>query len=528
MPQGGRLARPLLIHLLDVTAATIPTPAAPFDARDDRRFFGHPRGLGLLFAAEMWERFSYYGMRALLVLYLIDQLGWEKVRATSLYGTYTMLVYLTPVIGGFIADRWIGTRRALLIGGAIIALGHFVLAFSGLTTFYAGLALVVIGTGFFKGNVSTMVGQLYASDDPRRDAGFTLYYMGINLGGFFGPLVCGYLAASPRFGWHYGFAAAGVGMVLGLIAYVRYRDALLPGIGAAPTRSTRDAGASDAAINPLHGIGGALAGLALAWLSSGPSLLSLGVGAVVGGAFGASVLGTHGEARQRVLALFIVAFFVTFFWAAYEQQGSSFTLFFDRSTDRMMGSFEIPSAWSQSINSFFVLALSPLMAWMWLRLGAAQREPSTLAKMVIGLVCMALGFMLLQVAGGIADGGIKVSPLWLVSSIALQTVGEVCLSPLGLSYVSRVAPVQFASLLMGVWFMAIAAGNKLAGFLAGFTPLPGEAPAVPAAGLVGFLQETSATNRGFFTIFVVASFAAAILMFACVPLLKRLTRTVQA
>jgi proton-dependent oligopeptide transporter, POT family len=510
-----------------VTAATLPSASAPFNARDDRSFFGHPKGLGLLFAAEMWERFSYYGMRALLVLYLINQLGWEKTRATSLYGTYTMLVYLTPVIGGFIADRFIGTRRALLIGGVIIALGHFVLAFDGLSAFYSGLALVVIGTGFFKGNVSTMVGQLYAADDPRRDAGFTLYYMGINLGGFFGPLVCGYLAASPLFGWHYGFAAAGVGMVFGLIAYMRYRDRLLPGIGLAPSNAAR-AERTMPAINPLHGIGGALAGLALAWSTSGSSVLSLGVGAVVGGAFGASVLGTTGEARRRVVALFIVAFFVTFFWAAYEQQGSSFALFFDRSTDRMLGTFEIPSAWSQSINSFFVLALSPLLAWVWLRLGAAQREPSTPSKMGIGLLCMGAGFMLLQLGGGIADGGVKVSPAWLISAIALQTVGELCLSPLGLSYVTRVAPVQFGALLMGVWFMAIAAGNKLAGFLAGFTPLPGEVPTVAGAGLVGWLQAMSATNKGFFTIFVVASFVAAALLFACVPLLKRLTRTVQA
>ncbi|MCU0649771.1 MAG: peptide MFS transporter [Gemmatimonadaceae bacterium] len=515
-----------------MSAATpSPSPVAERSAAlDDRSFFGHPRGLGLLFAAEMWERFSYYGMRALLVLYLVNELGWEKARATGLYGTYTMLVFLTPIVGGFLADRLIGTRRSLVLGGAIIAAGHFVLAFPGMTAFYAGLGLVIVGTGLFKPNVSTMVGQLYPANDTRRDAGFTFFYMGINLGAFLGPLVCGYLAASPQFGWHWGFAAAGVGMVLGLIAFVVWRDRLLPGIGLPTPRALASAGteSSGANMNPMHGIVGVLGGVALAWLVADGSPLALLVGAIIGGAFGASFLGTVGEERMRVIALFIVAFFVVFFWAAYEQQGSSFALFFDRSTNRQMGSFEIPSAWSQSINPFFVLAFSPVMAWVWLRLGAMRREPSTSLKMVLGLALLGAGFMVLQVGGALADGGVKVSPAWLVVAIGLQSIGEVCVSPVGLSYVTKVAPAQFASLLMGVWFLSNAAANKVSGFLAGFTPLPGEAPATPGTGLVGWIQEMSATNKGFFTIFVISSFAAAALMFLCVPLLKRLTRTVQA
>jgi len=496
----------------------------------DRSFFGHPRGLGLLFMTEMWERFSYYGMRALLVLYLVNSLQWDTARAAGLYGTYTMLVYLTPMIGGYLADRYIGTHRALLIGGAVIASGHFVLAIPGMQAFYIGLLLVVIGTGFFKANVSTMVGQLYNEGDPRRDSGFTLFYMGINTGGFLGPLVCGYLAQSERFGWHYGFAAAGVGMVLGLIGYSLLKRKYLGTIGDAPTGAPQSitatsSGASDVSVR--NGAIGLVVGGLVSWLLSG-SILGVIMGAVIGGALAISVLGTHGEERNRVIALFIVAFFVVFFWAAFEQAGSSMNLFADKSTNLQAGNFAIPSSWFQSVNSFFIIAFAPVFASLWLALGRRGKEPSTPLKMSIGLAFVASGFLLLAIGGGRADAGIKVSPFWLVGAYLLHTFGELCLSPVGLSYVTKVAPVKFASLLMGVWFLANAAANKVAGFLAGYTPTPGQAPAAPGTGLGGYLQELSATNKGFFTIFVVTSFVAAAVMFLCVPLLKRLTRTVKA
>ena len=499
-------------------------------AVQDRSFFGHPRGLALLFVAEMWERFSYYGMRALLVLYLVNSLHWDKARAASLYGTYTMLVYLTPLIGGYLADRYIGTHRALIIGSVIIASGHFVLAFPGMNAFYAGLGLVIIGTGFFKANVSTMVGQLYEKGDERRDAGFTFFYMGINTGGMLGPLVCGALAQSDHFGWHYGFAAAGVGMVLGLIIYLTQKRKFLGDIGDAPTGAPVRANATDGPHNndasTLHGAIGAVAGAVISWLISG-SVLGVVVGATIGASLAITVLGSRGEERNRVIALFIVSFFVVFFWAAFEQAGSSMSLFADKFTDLSAGAFTIPSTWFQSINSLMIIVFAPVFAAMWIALGKRRAEPSTPLKMSIGLALIGLGFFFLAVGGGRADAGIKVSPLWLIGAYLMHSWGELCLSPVGLSYVTRMAPIKFASLLMGVWFLANAAANKVAGFLAGYTPLPGEAPTALQSGLGGYIQQLSGTNKGFFTIFVVTSLSASVVMLVCVPLLKRLTRSVR-
>jgi POT family proton-dependent oligopeptide transporter len=503
---------------------------------DDRALLGHPRGLGLLFMTEMWERFSYYGMRALLVLYLVNALQWDTARAANLYGTYTMLVFLTPVIGGYLADRVIGTRRSLVIGGIVISLGHFCLAFPGMTMFYLGLTLIVIGTGFFKSNVSTMVGQIYREGDPRRDSGFTIFYMGINLGAFLGPIVCGGLAQSSRFGWHYGFAAAGVGMLLGLIVYLWAREKYLPGIGVRPSRedpATMQSSASHAAIDPgsnaiVHGLIGAIGGAIIGWLLGGENVLGLSMGLVIGAALSISVLGSRGEERRRVIALFIVVFFVIFFWAAYEQAGSSMNLFADKNTDLSVGSFTIPSSWFQSVNPFDILIFAPVFAAMWTALGRAGREPSTALKMVLGLALLAIGFVFMVVGGTRADKGVLVSPFWLVAAYTFHTWGELCLSPVGLSYVTKVAPARFASLLMGVWFLANAAANKLAGALAAYTPTPGEIPKAPTGGLGGFIQSVSQTNHGFYMIFVIAGFGAAAVMLLFVPWLKSLTRSVKA
>ncbi len=421
---------------------------------------GHaqPRGLWLLFFVEMWERFSYYGMRALLVLYLVNELKWSDADASRLYGNYTSLVYLTPIIGGWLADRFIGTRRSLVIGGVVIAAGHFSLAVPGMTAFYIGLALIIIGTGFFKPNVSTMVGQLYRENDPRRDSGFTIFYMGINLGAFIAPLICGYLGETV--GWHYGFGAAGVGMVLGLLLFLWGRDRYLPGIGVAPKQEVREE--TRAAQGPLTR-----------------------------------------EEKHRIAVIFIVAFFVIFFWSAFEQAGASMNLFADRHTDTMLFGWEFPASWFQSVNPFAILLFAPVFAWIWTKLGDSGREPATPAKMAIGLLLLSAGFVVMVIGAARADAGIQVSPMWLIGAYTLHTFGELCLSPVGLSLVTKLAPLRFASLLMGVWFLANFAANKLAGEL---------------SAMMGDFESL----QSFFTLFVATSATAGVILLLLSPVLKKM------
>ncbi len=501
-------------------------------ALDDTALFGHPRGLGLLFLTEMWERFSYYGMRAILILYLTQALHWNTARAAKLYGTYTMLVFLTPLIGGYLADRVIGTRRSLVIGGLIIAAGHFCLAVNSMTMFYTGLTLIIIGTGFFKPNVSTMVGQIYADGDSRRDAGFTIFYVGINTGAFLGGLICGYLADTTRFGdrgWHWGFGAAGVGMLLGLLIYVIFRDKYLPGIGVRAAKQLPDVAApiimKDSNV-ALHALIGATIGGGISLLLGGVDVLGAFVGVTIGAALAVTILGSYGEERKRVIAIFIVAFFVVLFWACYEQAGSSMNLFAANNTDLQVGSFHIPSAWSQNVNPAVIIIFAPLFAWIWVKLAKIGREPSTALKMAIGLMLLGFGFVFMVIGGKRADSGVLVSPLWLVAAFTFHTWGELCLSPVGLSYVTKVAPMRFASLLMGVWFLAQSVAEKIAGTIAELTPTPGSPPPLPRGGLLGMLQHTALTLQGFYTIFLVTALAAAVLMVFFVPTLKRLTATV--
>ncbi len=505
-----------------MTAAAIPAP-------NERGLFGHPRGLALLFFVEMWERFSYYGMRALLVLYLVNALGWSDGDAARLFGTYTSLVWLTPIIGGYLADRFLGTRRSMIIGALIITTGHFLLALQSMPTFYLGLACVIIGTGFFKPNVSTQVGQLYPPGDPRRDAGFTIFYMGINLGATIAPFACGYLG--ERVGWHFGFGAAGVGMLLGLLLYLKFRAQLLPGIGLPPTSEMRAARAAEdnaGSNNVRLGIIGAAVGALVTWLAAGANIdiggwltgggwVQLILGICVGAALSISVLSTHGEERKRVIAVFIVTFFVIFFWMAFEQAGSSMNLFADRYTDRAVGSFSIPASWFQSVNAFFIIVSAPLVAWLWRFLSARNREPSTALKMVIGLVLVGLGFVFMvlgargadvcaaQVGPDAARAQCHVaSPLWLVAAYLMHSLGELSVSPVGLSYVTKVAPARLVAMLMGVFFLSNAVANYLGGILAAQT-------------------ENIAKQGTFFSIPIVTSWGAALLMLALVPLLKRLT-----
>ncbi|MFN8582371.1 MAG: peptide MFS transporter [Gemmatimonadaceae bacterium] len=500
--------------------AAAPTLPAAHPVFEDTSLFGQPRGLALLFLAEMWERFSYYGMRALLVLYLVNQLKWSDVDATRLYGTYTGLVWLTPIFGGYLADRFIGTRRSLVLGASVIATGHFVLALQSMATFYLGLALVIIGTGFFKPNVSTMVGQMYREGDPRRDAGFTVFYMGINTGAFIAPFICGTLG--QRVGWHYGFGAAGVGMLLGLVMYLWGRDRYLPGIGTTPKQVSSAVSDEVAAMNPMHGVGGAVVGLVLGWLGSGGNWFGVLMGATVGAALGLSVLGSHGEERKRVIALFIVVFFVIFFWMAYEQAGSSLNIFADRYTDLKVGSFEVPSSWFQSAPPLFVLLFSIPVAAVWRTLSKKGAEPSTPMKMVWGLAILGASFGAMFLAGRSADACIAqvgaaqartschvAAPSLLILTYFGSVLGELLVSPIGLSYVTKVAPARFGSLLMGAFFLSNSAASKIGGYVAGLT-------------------ERVPTQAQFWSIFIATSLGAAVVMLVLVPTLKRLTASVKA
>jgi POT family proton-dependent oligopeptide transporter len=429
----------------------------------EKQWFGHPRGLATLFFTEMWERFSYYGMRALLTLYMVGSvmqpgLGFPDAKATHIYGLYTMMVYLMGVPGGWIADRYLGHYRAVLVGGIIIACGHFTMAISGIPFFYTGLILIVLGTGLLKPNVSTIVGTLYTRDDPRRDAGFSLFYMGINLGAFIAPLVTGWLG--QKINWHIGFAAAGVGMVLGLIQYVYGRKYL---VAASEASTPQTAAVESAAALPQKSF-------------------------------------TKQE-WGRIAAALILTAFALIFWAGFEQAGSSLTLFADRATRLTILGFNYPSSWFQSVEPLFVIIFSPIFAWIWLTAG--RREPSSPAKFTMGLFFLSLSFLLIVPAARYFQShGERVSPMWLVGLYFLQMAGELCLSPVGLSMVTKLSPPKIVGFMMGVWFFATAMGNYVAGWV---------------AGLVG--------HRSYSEVFMIAFVTAAVvtlILAVMIPIIKRL------
>ncbi|MCM3880799.1 MAG: peptide MFS transporter [Vicinamibacterales bacterium] len=455
---------------------------------DDGRWFGHPRGLSTLFFTEMWERFSYYGMRAILVLFMTNAvatggMGLDDVTATAIYGLYTAVVYMVALPGGWIADRVLGLRRAVFYGGCVIAAGHFTLAIPSTTAFYLGLSLIVVGTGLLKPNISAVVGDLYPEGGARRDAAFSIYYMGINVGGFFGPLVCGYLGETIN--WHLGFSAAGVGMVAGLVQYQ---------LGA---RHLGPAGL-------LKEDGNALVARAVARRSLYRSLeAAIGLVLIVVvlqsiGAIHLSLLGFvdyTGVVIVAIAAAFLVyvAFFggltivekkrvgviaVCFlaaacFWSGFEQAGSSMNLFADRLTNRVIGGWEMPASWLQSVNSLFIMLLAPLFSAMWLALGS--RSPSITAKMALGLLQLGVGFAVMAWASVYASAAHTVSPNWLVATYFFHTTAELCLSPIGLSSITKLSPHRYVGQMMGIWFMGAALGNLVAGRVAGLIgslPLP--------------------------------------------------------
>ena len=425
---------------------------------------GHPKGLFLLFWTEMWERFSYYGMRALLVLYVVAAthaanpgLGWAEPQALKLYAWYTGLTYFTPLFGGWLADNYLGQRKAVIIGGILMALGQFSLAaplgtlgfsdawsFAPLgiafpespTTFYLGLLLLIVGNGFFKPNISTMVGDLYPQGDTRRDGAFTIFYMGINLGAFVAPLVCSLLGEDPAYGWRIGFFIAGIGMTLSVIIQLTFAQRYIGDIGREPAarRSLAMAGGTK---HPLTAV-----------------------------------------ERDRLRVIFVIFTFVVIFWATFEQAGGLLNLFADKHVDRSIGSFIVPTGWFQSANPLFIILLAIPLSMLWNRLGARGKDPATPVKMYLGLLQVALGFMFLVVAVFEMQrtGDMKSGMIWLVLGYLFHTTGELCISPVGLSMVTKLAPLRLGSLMMGVWFMINFVANTLAGYIGAFTETMGEYP----------------------------------------------------
>jgi POT family proton-dependent oligopeptide transporter len=553
---------------------------------------GHPKGLYVLFVTEMWERFSYYGMRAIFTLYMTKALFFDKALSSDIYGSYTGLVYLTPLLGGYMADRFWGNRKSIVIGGFLMAIGQFMMFTSGLVykdvglasiIMYLGLAFLIFGNGFFKPNISTMVGQLYPKGDSRIDSAFTIFYMGINLGAFLSPLVCGTLGdtGNPEdFKW--GFFAAGMGMTLSTFIFIWLKDYYIvtpegEPIGVKPNKSRETididtpeeikSGFSNKQIATWLGIAIGLFALFfyLDFGVIGSFIFSLTIAAP---GFIISDSSLLKEERDRILVIYIIAFFVIFFWSAFEQAGASLTYFAEEQTDRSLnlhipaviiyvllaaiiafvawitnkvrvgftneqkgvkeiillfllsvigitayGALHVdsngiiidtvPTSYFQSINAIAIVIFAPVFAVLWTFLGKRNIEPASPYKQAIGLFLLSLGYLVIAI--GVKDVTAKVSMMWLVSLYSIHTFGELCLSPIGLSMVNKLAPVKFASLLMGVWFLSTSAANKFAGVLSGLYPEDGK--------VKKFIGFEIADLYDFFMLFVVMSGVAAILLF---------------
>lgn len=456
---------------------------------------GHPKGLYLLFVTEMWERFSYYGMRAIFTLFMVNALMFDKSLASTVYGNYTGLVYLTPLIGGYVADRYWGNRRSIFVGGIMMAIGQFFMFLAGSfytevglasTLMFTGLGFLIFGNGFFKPNISTMVGQLYEEGDKRVDAAFTIFYMGINLGAFFAPLITGGLGevydkdgliVPGMFKW--GFLAACIGMVISTIVFEVLKNKYIVdpngnAIGTKPEKIVVEKKEKE----PIN------IGKLIQW-----ALITMMLFVAFKGLMGLDLIGAFiytlciiapasiitdksltKEEKQKIWVIFIIAFFVIFFWSAFEQAGASLTFFAQEQTDRHIFNWEVPSSYFQSINAVAIVIFAPIFALIWTKLGASNREPSSPVKQSLGLFLLAVGYFIIAIGVKDIDPSVKVSLFWLVTLYTVHTFGELCLSPIGLSMVVKLAPVRFASLLMGVWFLSTATANKFAGDLSSLYP----------------------------------------------------------
>lgn len=455
-------------------------------------FFGHPRGLAVLFFAEMWERFSFYGMRGLLIFYLTKHWLFDDAFASGVYASYASLVYLMPVIGGLVADRYLGFRRAVIAGGVLLCCGHLGMAFEGIPAqwvggeivrdafamqvLYASLALIIVGVGLLKPSISSIVGELYGADDPRRDGAFTLFYMGINIGAVAASLTCGYLGET--YGWAYGFGLAGIGMMVGLITFIRGRK-WLQGLGEAPDRAADDSAWLAPELRLLPGIV-LMVGTAW-WLMQHQvwvgSLLTVASIVAVTGIVGFMWLRCESDDRRRMALLLFLTAYSVIFWALFEQAGSSMNLFADRNVDRSVFGMDITAAQLQSLNPGFIILLAPVFAAVWQWLGRRHREPSHSAKFGLGILQGGLGFLILVYGIGFADEGGQVALIWLALAYLVHTMGELCLSPVGLSMVTRLAVPRIVGLMMGVWFLASSVAHYVAGIIAALASVEGGAAA---------------------------------------------------
>ena len=490
---------------------------------------GHPKGLYVLFATEMWERYNYYGMRAILVLFMTKALLFDKAFASNLYGSYTSLVYLTPLVGGYISDRYWGNQRSIILGGLVMAIGEFVLFFCASlyksapdissVLFFTGLGLMIAGNGFFKPNISSMVGQLYPKGDRRSDAAYTIFYMGINVGGAIGPFLCGLVGDTGNpadFKW--AFLVAGIGMLLSVVVQRLFQAKYVKSpegkpLGEVPANSPKKFS------NPVYIVAGLLlfSAVLIGMLYIDAKVFSyltyLLIASVI---FIAFVIFSDKSLniieRKRIGVIFIVAFFVIFFWSAFEQAGASLTFFAEEQTQRNLGFFTVPASWFQSLNSIFVVVFAPVFAWLWLKMG--KREPTSPFKMAMGLALLALGYLWIAFGVKNVGSGVKVSMIWLTGMYALHTWGELSLSPIGLSLVNKLAPFKFASLLMAVWFLANAAANKLAGVLSALYPEAGKT--------TSFLGYHMSNLYDFFMLFVGMAGVASLILFLLTKQLKKM------
>ncbi|HNX87674.1 MAG TPA: peptide MFS transporter [Paludibacteraceae bacterium] len=504
----------------------------------------HPKGLYFVFATGMSERFSYYGMRAIFVLYLIKALLMDKEFASAIYGNYTGLVYLTPLIGGYVADRYLGMRRSIFWGAVLMVAGQLFMFASALNyqstelarwLMYCGLAGLIFGNGFFKPNISTIVGQLYERGDKRLDSAYTIFYMGVNVGAFLSPLLCGFLGDTGNpadFKW--GFLVAAVMMGLSLILYITQKNKYLIGpdgtaIGIHAPRKAEKAKEKNNELSKeklnvkkmMVLAGGAVLLFSLFMVLFDKDVIGAVIytACIVVPAYVITDSSLSKIEKQRIWVIFIIAFFVIFFWSAFEQAGASLTYFADEQTDRNIFGWEIPASWFQSFNPIFVVAFAPLFSMMWLRLGRKNMEPASPTKQAIGLFLLSLGYLLIAFGVKGAAPGAKVSMLWLTGLYFIHSMGELALSPIGLSMVNKLSPVRFASLMMGVWYLSMATANKFAGVLSGLYPEAGK----PKSFIV--FQITDLYD--FFMVFVIMSAIASVILFALSKTLQKLMHGVR-